>query len=123
MGRRLRCERTVVPVPMKFPQTIRLKIYIGGSSPRLLEVPGRILDLNPTTRGDLLLLLGQAEYIRIGNVTVRRHFGLFVSAALLRGWNCTPEDVGVLGGNLLEIGDAEAEILSDDFNRGVDEPI
>ena len=110
-------------VPMKFPQTIRLKMYVGGGSPRLLKVSGRILDLNPTTGGDLLLLLGQAEHVRVWNITVGRHFGLFVGMTLLRGWDCAPEDVGVLGGNMLEIGDAEAEILSDDLDRGVDEPI
>jgi hypothetical protein len=83
--RGVRCGHTVVTVPVEFPQTVWFNVHVGGGSPRLLEVPGRILDLNPTTRGDFLLLLGQAENVRVGNVTVRRHFGLFVSVTLLRG--------------------------------------
>jgi hypothetical protein len=37
--------------------------------------------------------------------------------------NGAPENVGILGGYFLEIGDSETEILSDNLDRGVDEPV
>ena len=110
-------------MPVEFPQTIWLDVHVGSGRPRLLEVPGRILDLNPTTRGDLFLLLGQAEHVRIWNIAVGRLFGLLVSMTLLRRRNGAPENVGILGGKLLEVGDAETEILRDNFDRGMNEPV
>ena len=38
---------------------------------------------------------------------------------LLRGQNSAPKDVGIYSGHLLEIGDVETEILSDDLKWGV----
>lgn len=108
---------------MEFPQTVWLNVYVRSGSPRLFKVPGGILDLNPTTGCDLLLLLGQTEDVGIGNVAIRRLFGLFVGKAFLRRGNGAPENVGILGGNLLEIWDGETEILSDDLDWGVDEPV
>ena len=108
---------------MEFPQTIWLDIYVGSRSPRLFKVSRRILDLNPTAGCHLLLLPGQAEHVRIWDIPIGRHFGLFVGVALLRRRNGAPENVGILGRNLLEIGDAETEILSDNLNGGVDEPV
>ena len=116
-------DRTIVTVPVEFPQTIRFDVYVGGGSVRHRKVPGRILDLDPTTRRDLLRLFGQAEHVRIGNITVGRHFGLLGSVTLLRGRNGAPENVGIHGGQLLEIRDVETEILSDDLERGVNEPV
>ena len=121
--RRLICGRTILTVPVKFSQTVRFNVYVGSGSPSLLKVPCRILDLDPTAGRDLLLLLRQAKDVRIWNVPVRRHFGLFVCMTLLRRRNGTPKDVGILGRNVLEIRDAETEILSDNLDWGVDEPV
>jgi hypothetical protein len=110
-------------VPVKFPQTVWLNVYIGSGSPSGFEVPRGILYLGPTTRRDVLLLLGQAEYVGVRNVPIRRHFGLFVSVTLLRRRNGAPEDERIRGGNILEIGDVETEILSDDLEWGVNEPV
>ena len=110
-------------MPVEFPKTIRLNVYVGSCSIGFLEVRCRILYLGPTTRRDHLLLRGQAEYIRIGNVAVRRHFGLFVGETFLGRRNGAPENVRVHGRNILESGDVEAEILSDNLDRGMDEPV
>ena len=56
----------IFTVPMEFPQTIRFNIYACDGSPRLLEVRLRVLDFDPTTRQDFLLLLGQAECVLTG---------------------------------------------------------
>ena len=116
-------DRTLLNVPVEFPQTIWLNVNVGSGSIRLLKIPRRILYLDPTARRDLLLLLGQTEYIRIGNITVRRHFGLFVSETFLGRRNGAPENERIRSGNLLEIGDAEAEILSDYLEWGMNEPV
>ena len=116
-------DRTIVTVPVEFPQAIRFDVYVGGGSIRHRKVRGRILDLDPTARRNLLRLFGQAEDVRIGNIAVGRHFGLFGSVTLLRGRDGAPEDVGIHGGHLLEIGDVETEILSHDLERGVNEPV
>jgi len=116
-------RRTVIVVPVEFPQTIWLNVYVGSGSVRLLKVPCGILDLDPTTGRDLLLLLGQAEYIRTGNVTIGGLFGLFVSMALLWRRNGAPENERMLSGNILEIGDFETEILSDNLEWGMNEPV
>ena len=116
-------DHTLVTVPMEFPQTIWLNVYVGSGSIRLLKVRCGILYLHPTTGRDLLLLLGQTEYVRVGNVAIRRHFGLFISVALLGRWDGAPENVRVLGGKLLEVGGVEAEVLGDNLKRGVNEPV
>ena len=116
-------RRTLLAVPVEFPETMWLNVYVGSGSVRLLEVPRGILYLDPTTGRDLLFLLGHAEYIRIRNVTIWGLFGLFVGVALLGRRNGAPENVQVLCRNLLEIGDFEAEILSDNFEWGMDEPV
>ena len=110
-------------MPVKFPQTVRFNVYVGSGSPRLLKVPRRILDLDPTAGRDLLLLLGQAKDVWIGNVPIGGYFGLFVCMTLLRRRNGTPKDVGILGRNVSEIRDAETEILSDNLDWGVNEPV
>ena len=117
------CDCTLVTVPVELPQTIWLNVHVGGGGIRFLEVPRRILYLDPTTRRVFLLLRGQAKYVWVGNITVRRLFGLFVSVTLLGRRNGAPKDVRILGGNLLEIGDVEAEILSDNLKWGVDKPV
>jgi len=113
----------IITVPVELPQTVWFDVYVRDGSPRFFEVSGGILDLYPTTRGDYLLLLGQAEDIRIRNVSVRGFLGLFVSVTFLRRRNCALENVGICGGNLLKIGDAETKILRDNLEWGVDEPV
>jgi len=112
---------TIVTVPVKFPQGVWFEIYIGSSSPSGREVPGGILYLGPTTGCDVLLLLGEAEDVRVGNFPVRRDFGLCFS--IFRRGDGAPENEGILGGNVLESRDVETEILSDDLEWGVNEPV
>jgi len=118
---RLTDDYTIVTVPVKFPQGVWLEVYIGSGSPSSREVPGGILYLGPTAGRDVLLLLGQAEDVRVGNFAVRRDF--FLCLNILRRGDGAPENEGILGGNVLESGDVETEILSDDLERGVNEPV
>ena len=114
---------TLITVPVEFPQTVWLNVYVGGGSPRHIKVPRRVLDLGPTTGRDLLFLLGQAEDIWIGDGTVRRLFRLFARLTFLGRWDGAPENVRIHGRNLLKIGDVETEILSDNLERGMNEPV
>lgn len=118
---RLTDDHTIVVVPVKFPQGVWLEIYVGSGSPSGREVSCGVLYLGPTTGRDVLLLLGEAEDVRVGNLSVRRDFGLCFD--ILRRGDGAPENEGILGGNVLESRDVEAEILSDDFERGVNEPV
>ena len=116
-------DGTFVNVPVELPESVRLEVYVGSGSPRCVEAPGGILYLCPTTWRYLLLLFGEAEHERIGNVPIGRLLGLFVGVALLRRGDGAPKNIRVLGRNTLEIGDGETEILGDDFARGVNEPV
>ena len=110
-------------MPVEFPQTVWLNVNVGSGSKRWLKIGHRILYLYPTTRSDHLLLLGHVEYKWIWNSTIRGHFGLFVGVTLLGRRNRAPENEGILGGKVLEVGDVETKVLSDNFKRGMNEPV
>lgn len=119
----MRYERTFIDVPVELPQSVGLKVYVGGGSPRSGEAPGGILDLGPAAWRYFLVLFGEAIDVRVRNIAIRRNFSLFVGVALLRRGDGAPKNVGVHCGKTLEIGDAEAEVLGDNFARGVNEPV
>ena len=114
---------TFINVPVELSESVRLEVYVGSGSPGCVEAPGGVLYLGPTTRRYLLLLFGEAEHEGVRDLPIGRLLSLFVSVALLRRGDGAPKNKRVLGRNTLEIGDAETEILSDDFARSVNEPV
>lgn len=87
------------------------------------EVRGRVLDLDPPSGRTGLLLVPDAEHIRVRHVAQRVGHGLVAGMAERRGLLRGPEEVGVLLRDAAEEGDVDAEVLRDDLERGVREPV